>query len=301
MPRRLRALPTELDGAAFSVGAATGAGVTRQRLRHRSLDAPTRGLRVQQPSTTLVEHAGALALVLPSPWAYSHETAAGLLGLPLPTAWTPDRPLSVVRPSHCAAVKRPGVRGHRGLERRDVLILRGLPVTDVVDTWCDLATRLGLVELVVAGDAALNRADVDLDGFRTAVALRRGRRGARNRAAALPLLRIGSGSPMETRARLAFRNAGLPEPALNADIVDDSGSWVARADFVWREARLIVEYEGDEHRTDRRRWQADIARIQLLEDLGWKVLRITARDLSTPRRVAAMTDHIRKALLARAG
>ncbi|MGV1028222.1 MAG: endonuclease domain-containing protein [Dermatophilaceae bacterium] len=174
-------------------------------------------------------------------------------------------------------------------------------MTDVVDTWCDLATRLGLVELVVAGDAALNRADVDLDGFRTAVALRRGRRGARNRAAALPLLRIGSGSPMETRARLAFRNAGLPEPALNADIVDDSGSWVARADFVWREARLIVEYEGDEHRTDRRRWQADIARIQLLEDLGWKVLRITARDLSTPRRVAAMTDHIRKALLARAG
>lgn len=301
MPRRLCVLPSELDGAAFSVGAATDAGATRQRLRHPSLFAPTRGLRVQEPSTTLVEQSCALALVLPTPWAYSHETAAGLLGLPLPTAWMPDRPLSVVRPSHCAPVKRPGVRGHRGLEKREVLMLLGLPVTDVVDTWCDLATRLGLVDLVVAGDAALNRSGIDLDEFRTAITARRGHRGARNRSAALSLLRVGSGSPMETRARLSFRNAGLPEPALNADIVDDSGSWVARADFVWREARLIVEYEGDEHRADRRRWQADIARIQLLEDLGWKVVRITARDLSTPQRLAAMTDRIRRALLARAG
>ena len=155
MPRRLCVLPSELDGAAFSVGAATDAGATRQRLRHPSLFAPTRGLRVQEPSTTLVEQSCALALVLPTPWAYSHETAAGLLGLPLPTAWMPDRPLSVVRPSHCAPVRRPGVRGHRGLEKREVLMLRGLPVTDVVDTWCDLATRLGLVDLVVAGNADL--------------------------------------------------------------------------------------------------------------------------------------------------
>ena len=287
------------DASGDVVDPGTLALVPRQRLRHPSLSAPTRGLRIQEPPTTLVEQASALAVILPKPWAYSHETAAGLLGLPLPAAWMPNRPLAVLRPSHSAPVKRPYVLGHRGLEQREVITLHGLPVTDLVDTWCDLATRLGLIDLVVVGDAALNRTGMDLDVFRAAAAHRRGHRGARNRAAALPLLRVGSGSPMETRARLVFSDARLPEPTLNPDILDESGNWVARADFVWREARLIVEYEGDEHRTDRGRWQSDIARIQLLEDLGWKVLRITARDLSTPQRVAAMVDRIRRALAAR--
>src|SRR5512144_1447520 len=94
MPRPPCALPAAVDGAAFSVRAATDAGASRQRLRHPSLMSPTRGLRVGQPATTLVERAKALALVLPPPWAYSHETAAGLLGLPLPAPWMPSRPLS---------------------------------------------------------------------------------------------------------------------------------------------------------------------------------------------------------------
>jgi very-short-patch-repair endonuclease len=55
-------------------------------------------------------------------------------------------------------------------------------------------------------------------------------------------------------------------------------------DFLWREARVIVEYEGDQHRTDRRQWQNDIHRVRLLEGLGWKVIRITASDLSDPHR-----------------
>ncbi len=132
-----------------------------------------------------------------------------------------------------------------------------------------------------------------------AVTDRRGHRGARVLAQALPLLRVGSGSPMETRARLAFRDGGLPEPELNADILDEHGDWVARADFVWRAARLVVEYEGDIHRTDRRQWLMDVARTQLLEDLGWRVLRITARDLSTPELARAMARRIRRALVAR--
>jgi len=106
---------------------------------------------------------------------------------------------------------------------------------------------------------------------------------------------------METRARLAFGEGGLPEPELNADVLNPEGNWVARADFVWKDARGIVEYEGDEHRTDRRRWQTEIARLRLLEDLGWKVIRITALDLSTPQRAAAMVERVRNALLERCG
>ena len=89
---------------------------------------------------------------------------------------------------------------------------------------------------------------------------------------------------METRARLAFGEAGLPEPELNATVHAEDGHFLARVDFLWREARVIVEYEGDQHRTDRRQWQYDIQRVRLLERMGWKVIRITAADLSDPQR-----------------
>ncbi len=301
MARPPGALPDEISGSAFSVRSAVDAGVSRQRLRHPSLVAPTRGLRVQLPTTTLLERAQAWALVLSPPWAYSRQTAAGLLGLPLPNAWAKHQTLSVIRPTGCAPVRRPGVHGHRGLELRKVLLVHGLPATDLIDTWCDLASTLELTDLVIAGDAVLNRIGVDHEAVLAAIALRRRHRGARLLAAALPLLRVGSGSPMETRARLAFREGGLPEPELNADVLDPEGNWVARADFVWKDARVIVEYEGDEHRTDRRRWQTEIARLRLLEDLGWKVIRITALDLSTPQRAAAMVERVRNALLERCG
>ena len=287
-----------MTGRTFTVRAALDAGVSRQQMRHRSLLVPTRGLRAPRQAATLRDQAQALALVLPSPWAYSHTTAAELLGIPMPRCWEPGRPLEVMRPDDCSPVRRPGVRGHRGLDARTVLWVDSMPVTELVETWCDLGARLTVTDLVVAGDAALNRDGTSLDALAEAVALRKGHRGVVGLAAALPLLRIGSGSPMESRARLAFHEGGLPEPALNADILDAAGTWIARADFVWRQARVIVEYEGDRHRADRQRWLSDIARIQLLEDAGWRVIRITALDLSTPERTAAMVERVRRALVA---
>lgn len=84
---------------------------------------------------------------------------------------------------------------------------------------------------------------------------------------------------METLARLVFARAGLPEPELNADVHDEAGLWILRADFLWRAQRVIAEYQGDVHRSDRRRWQADIARRRLAEDSGWIVVDLTAQDL----------------------
>jgi hypothetical protein len=176
-------------------------------------------------------------------------------------------------------------RGHRGLELREVEVLRGLRVTRPVPTWADLATVKGLSveDLVIAGDAFATRDPDLLEGLARA-GEGSGGRGRRKIRAAAELIRSGSGSPMETRARLAFGRAGLPEPELNAPVHAEDGHFVARVDFLWREARVIVEYEGDQHRTDRRQWQNDIHRVRLLEGLGWKVIRITASDLSDPHR-----------------
>jgi hypothetical protein len=103
----------------------------------------------------------------------------------------------------------------------------------------------------------------------------------------------------ETRARLFFGEIGLPEPVLNADVISSEGLWLGRVDFLWREARVIVEYEGDQHRTDRRQWQHDITRVRDLEDDGWRVVRITSRDLSDRSARTALARRLQRLLLGR--
>jgi very-short-patch-repair endonuclease len=57
----------------------------------------------------------------------------------------------------------------------------------------------------------------------------------------------------------------------------------------WEDILVAVEYEGDHHRTDRRQFNKDIRRIEILTDLGWIVVRLTSVDCDADivRRVAA--------------
>ena len=67
-------------------------------------------------------------------------------------------------------------------------------------------------------------------------------------------------APKIRRARLLFLRGGLPEPELNVVINDRaSGQWLSDSDFVWREQRVVAEFDGDHHRTDRAQWQNDVA------------------------------------------
>ncbi len=56
-------------------------------------------------------------------------------------------------------------------------------------------------------------------------------------------------------------------------------------DFLWRRPRVIAEYHGDVHRTDRATWQSGFTRRQLAEDNGWRMIEFTARDVfaNSPR------------------
>ena len=283
MARPLTPLPDPLLERAFTVAEARAAKVARSRLDARDLARPSWGLRSTRPATTLDEQARDLATILPPGAAFSHVTAARLWRLPLPTRWVRTEPMDVL--TRGTPLRRAGIRGHRGLERREVEVLRGLPVTCPIPTWADLATvpALTVEDLVVAGDAFVTR-DPALLAPLASAATGSGGRGKRKLRAAAELVRSGSGSPMETRARLAFGRAGLPEPELNATVYAEDGHFLARVDFLWRESRVIVEYEGDQHRTDRRQWENDIQRVRLLEALGWKVIRITASDLSDGHR-----------------
>jgi hypothetical protein len=112
----------------------------------------------------------------------------------------------------------------------------------------------------------------------------------------LPLLRSGVASPRESDVRWELRKAGLPEPELNIDVFDDNGGWLARGDLVFREWKLIVEYDGWQHERDARQRQWDIHRREALEAAGWRLIVITATDMERPSLVAV---RVRQALVQR--
>lgn len=260
--------------------------------------------------TDLAERCRAFALALPDDVAFSHVTAARLWGLPLPV-WAQDAGTLDVMRHAPPAIERASCRGHRGLERRTVRTTSGVRVTGLIDTWVDLAEvtqpqQLSVEDLVVVADEvlmrmaeqvevrpgeeeweAIARFEIERMGSRerpdrraelaAVLAARVRARGAIRLRESLRLARVGSRSPMETRARLLVVRRGFPEPELNVE-VSGVGGWLLEGDLVWRRAKVIGEYQG-EHHGGRRQRSIDVGRRSLVEDEGWKVVEFWAEDL----------------------
>ena len=275
-------------------------GLREGFLRHAELSRPTYGVRRRGPIETLAQMAAATSLVLPAGSAFSHITAARLLRLLVLHRWVTAEPLDVMFLTAAPKVRRAGCQGHRGLETRLVVQRDGLRVVSPQDTWCDLASTgsLDLDELIVLGDAVVHwRRGIATSQLARAVSRRRGGRGRRLMAEALPHLRPRNNSPMETRARLLFLRGGLPEPELNVVINDQcSGQWLSDSDFVWREERVVAEFDGDHHRTTRAQWQNDIARRENLQDDGWTFVQLTYAAVMVPLRARATVSRLRRLL-----
>ncbi|WP_185276077.1 hypothetical protein [Leifsonia shinshuensis] len=222
-------------------------------------------------------------------FAFSHTTAATLYGLPLPRV--DERIHVTVRaPGRAPAVR--GFVGHK-LTQWETWMIGELPVTTPEQTWLDLAQLLHRDALVVAGDFLVGGDSplADRISLARAIAAAPGRRGVGRAKEALESIRIGSESPGESRLRLVLADAGLPAPVLNHELRDRSGVFVARIDLAYPHSRIAVEYEGDIHRVDRQTWQKDIRRRERVEDLGWRMIRVTANDLHSP---AVLIQRVRR-------
>jgi len=227
--------------------------------------------------------------------SFSHVTAALLLGLPLPSALEedPDLHVSTVHPAPPPTAR--GVAGHRLRIEPEVVPFAGLPVVAPWEALAQLAPLLAVDELIELGDAVLWRWKDALPQLE-AVAGTPGRIGGARLRAALKEMRPGCASPGETRVRLLLTRAGVPMPELNAPVTGRHGQDLGRPDLLWRAERVTVEYEGDQHRTDRRQFRIDVERYERFRDDGWTVVRVTADDLVGPRRQALIRRV--KALLA---
>jgi very-short-patch-repair endonuclease len=161
---------------------------------------------------------------------------------------------------------------HRGaLATSELATKQGIPLTQPSGTLIDLADVLTHRKLERALDeAAYLRLDL------SALRPRPGRRGA-GRLARL----LAEHDPGTTRTRFELeermlalcRRAGLPAPEVNAEVLG------YEVDFVWREARLIVETDGWEAHGTRGAFERDRRRDAALVATGWRVVRITWRRL----------------------
>jgi very-short-patch-repair endonuclease len=62
---------------------------------------------------------------------------------------------------------------------------------------------------------------------------------------------------------------------------------VRRIDMGWPQWKVGVEYDGAQHWTDSNQHADDIDRLEFFADLGWRVVRVSARHLrSRPESVA---------------
>lgn len=280
-------LPPALAAAPFSVA---GSGLSRNRLRAADLDRSIYGMRVNanQP-LDLVTRCRTITLRIRDDAIVSHATAAMLWGAPLPPHVEREQAVHVSVPAPESAPHARGIRGHSTTRLPgDVATRSGVAVTSPARTWCDLAVVLDLGDLVAVGDYLVSRRLplVTIAEIRGRLALMGSGRGIRMARRAVDLVRDASESRPESRLRVILAVAGLPEPTINHTLVDTETGKHLRPDFLFAEAKVILEYQGDYHRS-RSQWRKDMTRRSRLEAQGWYVMEINADDLGDPVELVA--------------
>lgn len=170
-------------------------------------------------------------------FAFSHETAALLWGLPAPGA---DHETHLTQRTRPGANHADDVNRHVAeLPDEHLTMIAGLPATTLERTAADCAAHYpGARALVVVDAAARAGARVD-----TVAALAHGRRRGRGRArAVLPWVDDGAESAGESLARAALLRVGLPAPITQLEIRTEDG--VVWSDLGWEPWRALVEYDG---------------------------------------------------------
>jgi hypothetical protein len=200
-------------------------------------------------------------------------SAAGLYG----SEWVDAaRPVDIIHDNRHAL---PGLQiwGDR-LEADEFELIDGVAVTTPARTALDLACWYPSTTAVAAIDALSRVTDVKMADAELLAARYRGRRGLERARASLDLVDAGAQSPKETWLRLTLVQAGLPRPQTQIPVVGDFGDVVAYLDMGWEDVKVAVEYDGEQHRSDRSQYNWDIRRLERLQRLGWIVVRVVAGD-----------------------
>jgi hypothetical protein len=164
----------------------------------------------------------------------------------------------------------------------------GIPVTTVARTVIDLARTESFADGVVAADSAIRKRLTSKSQLRAILATGPRRRGA---ARARRVVEFADGlaeSALESIARVALDDQGLPAPELQQWIAAPAGDVIGRADFCWKQHKTIAEVDGAFKYDDPSRARAQLRRDMRLRDAGYEVVHFTWHEITTaPGEVAA--------------
>jgi predicted transcriptional regulator of viral defense system len=207
----------------------------------------------------------------------SHRSAAALHGI------RPDnRPKTDITLPSPSARRRPGIDVHRSttLEPRDSTKVDGIPCTTLARTLLDLAEVVDRRGVKKAVDQAEVLRIFDLRATDDVLSRAAGRRGA---AVLRQVLAEYDGptltdEELEERFFVLCQDASVPKPEVNVWITLEDGV-AYKADFLWREERLIVETDGWGSHGTRDAFESDRRRDRRLKLARWDVIRFTWRDV----------------------
>jgi len=259
----------------FTFAQAMAAGVSPSALKGPMFRQVLRGVHIHSsvPSHPLLLVEAAL-LVHPQEAFASHTSAGRVHGVPLPSL--AEEHVSVFRKQDRR--RRPGVRPHLAPADALVTVLQGLRVSSPLQTFVELAEILDLVDLVVVGDDFVRRRCFSPQELVHYCACSR-RRGAREARHAAAYVRANVDSPMETRLRMLIVLAGLPEPKIDHRVYDVDGRLLYRFDLSYPDQKIVVEYDGRQHRDDLDQWDHDSDRNDWFIANGWRHVPVFVRGI----------------------
>lgn len=225
------------------------------------------------------------ALWLGNASAVSHRAAAIELGIDGTSAAPIEYSTTGWRRSPGAGIV---VHRVRSLPADETVVRGSLRITSVARTIVDLAALMESTTLELALESAF-RLGVTRDEIATV--LERSGPARRGRSHLRVLLEeyapVGTESALETIVWELVRDEGLPPPTPQHVIRDPDGTFVARADFAYPEARLAIEAESYKHHSNPRDWARDRRRENALISLGWIVYRVMWGDALRRRPLVA--------------
>ncbi|OBF05096.1 endonuclease domain-containing protein [Mycobacterium sp. 852002-10029_SCH5224772] len=186
----------------------------------------------------------------------------------------------------------PGILTHRDrVEEDEIEIVAAMPVTSPVRTALDLGCWYPTTTAVAAIDALARATNVKAADLELLARRYAGRRGIARARQAVDLFDAGAQSPKESWLRIVLIQAGLPRPQTQIPVVNEFGSAIAYLDMGWEDVKVAVEYDGEQHRSDRYQYTWDLRRSEMLQRHGWIVVRVVAGD-----RPAEVVRRVRDAL-----
>ena len=187
--------------------------------------------------------------------ALSHRSAAELWGI-VPRA---KGPIHVTMPSTSGCRSRPGLIIHRSrtLAPECTAFIAGVRTTTPARTLADLRPGISRELHDRATRRALDLGLISRDPAISDSALTR--------------------SELERVFLRLLRRHRLPQPVVNARVGRHE------VDFLWRKRRVVVETDGFEHHGSREAFERDRARDAELQSRGYRVLRVTHRQLRDSR------------------